>query len=75
MITAAPAQSGDPSLRAESPSKAELEALLQTWLDRKSTVLSGGGSAAELRPSPANWLDQQVKRQREPTMRQPAAAS
>ena len=65
VITAAPAQSGDPSLRAETPSKAELEALLQTWLDRKSTVLSGGGSAAELlKPIARAGLITQVKRQR-----------
>ena len=63
--TAAPAQAGDPSLRAEAPSKAELEALLQTWLDRKSTVLSGGGSAEELlKPIARAGLITQVKRQR-----------
>ena len=65
VITAAPEQAGDPSLRVETPSEAELEALLQTWLDRKSTVLRGADSAQELlQPIARAGLITQVKRQR-----------
>ncbi len=65
VLTAPPAQAEDPSLRAETPSKAELEALLQAWLDRKSIVLSGAGSAPELlKPIARAGLITQVNRQR-----------
>ena len=73
----APVQSPDPQpvspleaetdsvLRAERPTDAQLEALLQAWLDRKASVLGGDGTADEqLKPIARTGLIQQVSRQR-----------
>ncbi|KZR90014.1 ARC6/PARC6 family protein [Synechococcus sp. MIT S9508] len=55
----------DPVLRSESPSEAQLEALLQAWLDRKAMVLRGDGSADErLQPIARTGLINQVRQQR-----------
>ncbi len=55
----------DPVLRSESPSEAQLESLLQAWLDRKAMVLSGDGSADErLQPIARSRLINQVRQQR-----------
>ena len=55
----------DPVLRSERPSEAQLEALLQAWLDRKAMVLRGDGSADErLQPIARTRLINQVRQQR-----------
>ena len=55
----------DPVLRAERPSEAQLEALLQAWLDRKASVLGGDGTANEqLQPIARAGLIKQVRLQR-----------
>jgi hypothetical protein len=55
----------DSVLRAERPTDAQLEALLQAWLDRKAFVLGGDGTADEqLKPIARAGLIQQVSRQR-----------
>ena len=55
----------DPVLRSERPSEAQLEALLQAWLDRKALVLRGDGSADErLQPIARSRLINQVRQQR-----------
>ena len=55
----------DPVLRSESPSEAQLKALLQAWLDRKAMVLRGDGSADErLQPIARTRLINQVRQQR-----------
>ena len=55
----------DSVLRAERPTDAQLEALLQAWLDRKAFVLGGDGTADEqLKPIARTGLIQQVSRQR-----------
>ena len=55
----------DSVLRAERPTDAQLEALLQAWLDRKASVLGGDGTADEqLKPIARTGLIQQVSRQR-----------
>ena len=55
----------DPVLRSERPSEAQLEALLQAWLDRKALVLRGDGSADErLQPIARTRLINQVRQQR-----------
>ena len=55
----------DPVLRSERPSEAQLEALLQAWLDRKASVLRGDGSADErLQPIARSRLINQVRQQR-----------
>ena len=55
----------DPVLRSERPSEAQLEALLQAWLDRKALVLRGDGSADErLEPIARTRLINQVRQQR-----------
>ena len=55
----------DPVLRAEQPSDAQLEALLQAWLDRKASVLRAEGTANErLQPIAREGLITQVSRQR-----------
>ncbi|WP_244279754.1 ARC6/PARC6 family protein [Synechococcus sp. UW179A] len=55
----------DPVLRSERPSDAQLEALLQAWLDRKASVLRGDGSADErLQPIARSRLINQVRQQR-----------
>ena len=55
----------DPVLRSEQPSDAQLEALLQAWLDRKAIVLRGDGTADErLKPIARVGLINQVRRQR-----------
>ena len=52
-------------LRSESPSEAQLESLLQAWLDRKALVLRGDGSADErLQPIARSGLINQVRQQR-----------
>ncbi len=63
---ASPAESeADPVLRSESPSEAQLESLLQAWLDRKALVLRGDGSADErLQPIARSGLINQVRQQR-----------
>ena len=62
---AATASEADPVLRSESPSEAQLEALLQAWLDRKASVLGGKGTADEqLQPIARAGLIQQVGLQR-----------
>ena len=55
----------DPVLRSERPSEAQLESLLQAWLDRKAMVLRGDGSADErLQPIARTRLINQVRQQR-----------
>ena len=55
----------DPVLRSERPSEAQLESLLQAWLDRKALVLRGDGSADErLQPIARSRLINQVRQQR-----------
>ncbi|CAI8391635.1 MAG: Uncharacterised protein [Synechococcus sp. MIT S9220] len=55
----------DPLLRSERPSEAQLESLLQAWLDRKAMVLRGDGSADErLQPIARTGLINQVRQQR-----------
>ncbi|WP_231884147.1 ARC6/PARC6 family protein [Synechococcus sp. MIT S9504] len=55
----------DSVLRSERPSDAQLEALLQAWLDRKATVLGGEGTADEqLQPIARAGLINQVRQQR-----------
>ena len=63
---ASPAESeADPVLRSERPSEAQLESLLQAWLDRKALVLRGDGSADErLQPIARSGLINQVRQQR-----------
>ena len=52
-------------LRSDQPSDAQLEALLQAWLDRKAIVLRGDGTADErLKPIARVGLINQVRRQR-----------
>jgi hypothetical protein len=59
------AQDADPVLRSDSPSEAQLQALLQEWLDRKASVLSGDGTANErLQPIARSGLINQVRLQR-----------
>ena len=59
------AQDADPVLRSDSPSEAQLQALLQAWLDRKASVLSGDGTANErLQPIARSGLINQVRLQR-----------
>ena len=60
-----PEPQGDPVLRSDQPSDAQLEALLQAWLDRKAIVLRGDGTADErLKPIARVGLINQVRRQR-----------
>ena len=55
----------DDLLRSDRPSEAQLEDLLQSWLDRKAAVLSGDGSADErLEPIARPGLISQVRQQR-----------
>ncbi|QNI53466.1 cell division protein ZipN [Synechococcus sp. BIOS-E4-1] len=55
----------DSVLRSERPSDAQLEALLQAWLDRKASVLGGEGTADEqLQPIARAGLINQVRQQR-----------
>ena len=62
---AKPAEDADPVLRSESPSEAQLQALLQSWLNRKASVLSGDGTADErLQPIARAGLINQVRLQR-----------
>ena len=59
------AQDADPVLRSDSPSEAQLQALLQEWLDRKASVLSGDGTANErLQPIARAGLINLVRLQR-----------
>jgi hypothetical protein len=59
------AQDADPVLRSENPSEAQLQALVQAWLDRKASVLSGDGTANErLQPIARAELIKQVRLQR-----------
>ena len=55
----------DQLLRSDRPSEAQLEDLLQSWLDRKAAVLSGEGSVDErLEPIARSGLINQVRQQR-----------
>ena len=55
----------DQLLRSDRPSEAQLEDLLQSWLDRKAAVLRGDGSADErLETIARSGLINQVRQQR-----------
>ncbi len=59
------AQAADVVLGAERPTEAQLQALLQAWLDRKASVLGGNGTADEqLHPIARAGLINQVRLQR-----------